>query len=263
MTNRKIIGAAAMTAALAAGGLAGAVLGNPITSGAQDGGSTTTTAPATTGQPGPPKGGPGGRGFGGGMDLTVAAKALGVTEEELRSQLQDGKSLADVAKAEGVDKQKLIDALVTAGEKRLAEAKAALPDRVAELVDGTFPAPGPGGGRGGPGKGRGQDLAVAAKTLGVTEDELRTQLQDGKSLADVAKAEGVDEQKLIDALVAAEKDELAAAVKRGDLTQAQADERSADLAARIQDRVEDTHHDCPGRGGHGGGRPYAPTDGGN
>jgi len=255
MPNRKILGAAAMTAALAAGGIAGAALGNPITSGAQDGGSTTTTtAPAKTG--GAPKGDHGpGRGFGGGADLDVAAKALGISADDLRKELQGGKSIADVAKAKGVDKQKVVDALVAAGEKQLADAKAKLPERVADLVDGKFPAGGPGGpggfgggGRGGPG--RGQDLAVAAKAIGVTEDALRADLQDGKTIADVAKAKGVSEQKVIDALVADAKAKLAAAVKSGKLTQAQADERSSKLADRIKDQVEETHPG--GRGGHGG-----------
>ena len=48
---------------------------------------------------------------------------------------------------------------------------------------------GPGhGGRGGPGIG---NLDAAAKALGVTADELRTALQGGKSLADIAKSKGI------------------------------------------------------------------------
>ncbi|QXC62767.1 hypothetical protein KSP35_08275 [Aquihabitans sp. G128] len=269
MPNRKLIGAAAMTAALAAGGFAGAALGNPLTSGAQDGGSTTsTTAPATTGTDGAPKGGDHGpgRGFGLGGDLDVAAKALGISTDDLQAALKDGKSLADVAKAQGVDKQKVIDALVAAAEKQLDEAKAALPDRIADLVDGKVPAGGPGGfggghgGRGGPGGGfgRGQDLAVAAKAIGISEDDLRTALEDGKSIAEVAKAKGVSEQKVIDALVADAKAKLAEAVKSGKLTQAQADERSEDLADRTKDRVEDTHEGRPGHDGPDGAPPAAP-----
>jgi len=160
MKNRKIIAAVGMTAALAGGGLAGATLGNPLASGAQDG--TTTTeqpAEATTDTPSRTEGPRHGRGPGR-FDGGAAAEALGLTTKELRTELKAGKTLAEVAEAQGVDKQDLIDALVAAGETRLDEAKAELPDRIAELVDSTLPARGEGGhggrgepgGRGGPGE---------------------------------------------------------------------------------------------------------------
>lgn len=252
MPSRKVFGAAAMTAALAAGGIVGATVGYPSISGAQD--STTSTTVPATGSTTTDKAdghGFGGRGFGGGMDLDVAAKALGVTADELRTSLQAGKSLADVAKAEGVDKQKVIDALVAADETRLDEAKAALPERIAGIVDGTITGGGPGGmgghgGRGGPGGGGGRHHTAAAKVLGLTEDALRTELQAGKSLTDVAKAKGVDKAKVVDALVAEAKTRLAEAVKSGKLTQAEADTRSADLADHIAQEVDEVH-----RGRHG------------
>ena len=65
--------------------------------------------------------------------------------------------------------------------------------------------PGMGGeGKGGPGmgRGRGAGLEAAATALGITADELRTELQSGKSIADVATAKGVNVETVIDALVA-------------------------------------------------------------
>jgi hypothetical protein len=65
--------------------------------------------------------------------------------------------------------------------------------------------PGMGGeGKGGPGmgRGRGAGLEAAATALGITADELRTELQGGKSIADVATAKGVNVETVIDALVA-------------------------------------------------------------
>ena len=261
MPSRKMLGAAAMTAALAAGGVVGATVGYPSVSGAQKD-ATPTSAPTDSASL-PDRGedhGPGRRGFRGAMDLEVAAKALGVTADELRTQLKAGRSLADVAKAEGVDKQAVIDALVTAAEKRLDEAKAALPDLIAGIVDGKLPAGGPGhmgdmGGMGGMGpggfgnRGGGRNLATAAKALGVTADELRTQLKAGKSLAEVAKAEGVDKQTVIDALVADATTRLAKAVKSGKLTQAESDIRSADLADRIAQEVDEVHRGGPRKAG--------------
>jgi DNA-binding phage protein len=274
MRTQKTIAAVAMTAALAGGALIGTTLGNPLASGAQSGGSTTTTAPAgASGKGTTDPGKPGdGRGPRGGFDLEVAAKTLGITTEELRTQLEAGKSLADVAKAEGVDKQKLIDALVKAGEARLDEAKATLPDRVAKLVDATHkPGEHGPGGHGGPdGHGRGAGLEAAAKALGITEDALKTELKDGKTLAEVAKEKGVDKQKVIDALVAEAKARSAAAVKAGKITQAQADEHVKNATERITKMV-DEGFPKGGRGGRGGpggpgdhdGPPPADDNGGN
>lgn len=112
-------------------------------------------------------------------------------------------------------------------------------DKVAETLDKTLPMPGPGG-FGGPrhhGHFMHLELATAAKTLGLSEEALRTQLESGKSLADVAKAQNVSVDTLISALVDAAKADLAAAVKAGRLTQAQADEISATLKERITDHV--------------------------
>lgn len=46
------------------------------------------------------------------------------------------------------------------------------------------------------------NLATAAEFLGLTEDELFTELQAGKTLAEIAEAQGKSVQGLIDALVA-------------------------------------------------------------
>lgn len=83
----------------------------------------------------------------------------------------------------------------------------------------------------GPGRGHRLHLGLeaAASALGMTEAELRTELRDGKTIADVAKARNVDLQKVIDAIVGSAKTRLAQAVTDGKLTQAQADERIANL----------------------------------
>ncbi len=123
--------------------------------------------------------------------------------------------------------------------------------------------PGPGG-PGGFGHGfRGgprADLATAAKTLGMSESDLRTELQAGKSLATVAKEKKVSVDTLVAALVAQEKQELADAVKAGRLTQAQADQITKNLQARVTDRVNATRsmHGPRGWRGFGPGGPGAP-----
>ena len=108
-------------------------------------------------------------------------------------------------------------------------------------------------GRGGHHGGDRIGLETAAEALGLTEAELRTALEpDGTSLADVAQDQGVDVDTLVDALVQAQQDRIAQAVEDGRLTQAEADERLADLEARVTERVTS---DEPIRGHHGRGGP--------
>ena len=121
----------------------------------------------------------------------LAAGGLG-SEEEQQAVIDDA------AKRLGVEPEALENALEGAlgarldeavKEGRLTEEQAAeLKER---LKDGTLPLF---GGRGHHGHGfglHGPELFGAAATfLGVTEAELRTQLEAGKSLADVAAAEG-------------------------------------------------------------------------
>jgi hypothetical protein len=87
---------------------------------------------------------------------------------------------------------------------------------------------------GGPMRGSHDDLAATATYLGISQTTLRTDLQSGKSLAQIANAtSGKSASGLIAALVSAEKANLAAQVKAGRLTQAQADAGSKNLQARI------------------------------
>lgn len=140
-------------------------------------------------------------------------------------------------------------------DKTLTQAQA---DKVASTLEaagvGKGGPGGPGGHGGFGGFGRGADLSTAATALGLSEDDLRTALQSGKTLAQIATAQKVSVDTLIAALVKAEKAEVAKAVTDGKLTQAQADERLKDVTKRVTDRVNSTRPARPegGRGGHGG-----------
>ena len=108
-----------------------------------------------------------------------------------------------------------------------------------------------GHGPGGHGLMMGGGLETAADALGVTEDDLRTALRDGQSLADVAAEQGVEVQDLVDALVAAATERIDEAVQDGRIDEERAAEIKADLPERIADMVE--RDGPPGRGGHGPG----------
>ena len=87
---------------------------------------------------------------------------------------------------------------------------------------------------------RGDILDAAATYLGLTEDQLRTQLESGKSLADVAKAQNKSVDGLKQAIVAAFQSKLDQAVKDGRLTSDQRDQMLADFKAHIDDLVNGT-----------------------
>lgn len=232
MTNtRKLIGAAAFSVALAGGGIAGALLGTPVTSGAQEESTTTTATPAD--DEARPGGGPRGE------RLEAAATALGMTADELEAELQAGNTIAEVAAAEGVDVETVIDAIV-------ADATDELRERVTAFVNGEAPLGGPRPGRNG-----GPRLDAAAAALGITEDELKAALQDGQSIAQIAEANGIDVQTVIDALVAEASAYLDEEVAEGDLTQEEADAKKAELETRITGLVNREGGFRRGPGGHG------------
>jgi len=88
--------------------------------------------------------------------MEAAAEALGMTTDELKAQLQDGKTLAEIATDQGVDRQALVDALVASATERIDQAvadgkvtqekadelKAKLPEVIGKIVDGEFRARG-------------------------------------------------------------------------------------------------------------------------
>lgn len=254
-------------------GSAGAVLVLPNLVSAAD----PTASPTATGTPtqnGDPKGN---SGFGGTVeavtDTSVAAKAIGISEADLTTALQGGKSMADVAKAHNVDVQKVIDALVAdkkdeiaaalkAGTITQAQADQQLSGATAfvtsQVNEAGFGGGHGGGAHGGPGSLDADDLTAAAKALGMTEADLTTALNSGKTAAAVAKEKSVDVAKVIDAVVASDKAEIAAAVKAGTMTQAQADQRLADLTTHVTAEVNGTGGGGPG--GHGG-RGHGGPDG--
>ena len=178
-----------------------------------------------------------------------AAKQLGVQPNALSSALK--KALSD-----------RVDAAVADG-RLTKEQGAELKARIASDDFPLFGPPGMGGGHfghhGGPG------LDAAAKYLGLTEAKLRTELESGKTLAQVAKAQDKSVDGLIAALKADVKQRLDDAVKAGRLTQAQETRILADLDQRISDfvngkllrRHEGFGFGGPGRPGRDGGPPAA------
>lgn len=103
---------------------------------------------------------------------------------------------------------------------------------------------GPGGHHRGPGMfGRGVASEALTDLLGIDAQDLRQQLHDGATLAEIAQTQGVEVQAVIDELVAEVEERVANAVENGRIDQAQADEKLAEAEARITDMVNNGRPD--------------------
>lgn len=108
-------------------------------------------------------------------------------------------------------------------------------------------------GPGGPGMG-GDVIATVADTIGISAADLQAGIADGKTVAEIATANGATAQQVIDALVAQLKEHFDAEVASGEHTQADADQRIADFTTKITQFVNDTQNaplGGPGMGGRG------------
>lgn len=79
-----------------------------------------------------------------------------------------------------------------------------------------------------------------ADALGMTADQIRAERLAGKSLAEIAAAKGMSEDKLVELMLAARKKLLDQRVAAGTLTQAQADAAYTQMQARVKDGIERT-----------------------
>ena len=165
-----------------------------------------------------------------GANSEAIAEALGFTAVELRAQLRDGATLADLAETKGVE-------LATLRDLAQAERKASLLERVSQaLEDGkiteafvnwfkrgaeagyllgpeTTPSDNP-------------TIAAAAEALGLEPDDVELQMWAGRTLADLAERAGVDLADVQAAIEAAKKsaaiERIQQAVEDGKLTSEQA-----------------------------------------
>lgn len=98
-------------------------------------------------------------------------------------------------------------------------------------------------------------ISVAADELDMSQTDLLTALQDGKSIADVAEEQGVEPQAIVDAYLDQLAEDLNEAVADGRITQKQADYQLEQVRERVTDRLDNTWMYGPGEfGGRGHGR---------
>jgi hypothetical protein len=170
------------------------------------------------------------------LAFKTAADTIGISSADLLEAMQGGHSIADVAKSHGVDVNRVVDAVVSALDTRIQQAvdsgkitseqaaklEQAVATRVPKLVNST------------PKEIRHHRFVraavrVAAKTIGVTPEELRRAIGSGQSVSDVATAHHVDPATVVNALVTAGEARIDKAVANHHLDEA----RAAKLKARL------------------------------
>jgi hypothetical protein len=181
--------------------------------------------------------------------LAVGGAGAGVAATKLaaNSPSEESKAIVnDAAKNLGVEPSKLSAALKKAYEDRIDAAVAAgrltkaQGDELKQRIESDdFPLLGPPGFGHGPGGLHGflHGLDAAASYLGLTEAQLQSRLESGKTLAEIAKAQGKSVDGLEAAMIKDATAKLDAAVKAGRLTSAEEQHILADLEQHVGELV--------------------------
>jgi hypothetical protein len=173
----------------------------------------------------------------------TAAATIGISPEELRSQVRAGKTVAQVSTEHGVDPANVVNAIVGAltqqidqkaaagavDANRAEHAKQKLPDVANRFVNATK-------------QRRGHRVLkdavqAAAKEIGVSENDLKQALMDGKSIAQVAKEHDKSVDDVVNAVVKAATSDIDQAVRDGKLDSRKADQIKQKLPDRVKQLV--------------------------
>ncbi|MGQ9457261.1 MAG: hypothetical protein ACUVWW_09745 [Anaerolineae bacterium] len=152
-----------------------------------------------------------GRGFGGASLIGVVAERLDMSVTDLVEELQAGKTIAQVAEEKGVALDTLVEAVVSPQAEALKQAVEdgritqewadlmlnQMRERVEYQMTHPLGTPALLGLRAGPGF----QLAAVAEKLGMTTEELVAELQNGKTVAQIAEEKGVDLESLVDLIL--------------------------------------------------------------
>ena len=187
--------------------------------------------------------------------LALTAGSIGVAgaASKASQKVSITKSSTRIAGQVGVGPEQalatILKELVTKGT--LTQAQADAVTAAAAAAKAAHDADRPMGGKGGPlDADRAAMEALVSTTIGVDSATIKSRLQAGESLAQIA---GAKKDALIAALVANETKRIDAAVTAGKLTAAQATQMKANLVAHVTEEVNQVGGKGPkgGRGGHG------------
>lgn len=184
------------------------------------------------------------------LTLAEAAAEQGKTRAELKEKLVEWLEAAEAeatAKTD-VDAKANVDKQTATGELRAKPDASTVAEKL--LDSQGF---GHGGHRGGKSFGEGGNLAAVAAVMGLTADELKAELEAGKTIAAIAADKGIDLQKVIDARVSERKKKLDEELAAGTIAQEQYNTKLAEAATHATQFVNNVQQPCgpDGQGGKG------------
>ncbi len=183
--------------------------------------------------------------------VRAISETLGLSPEELRAELQAGKTVADIAAEQGVPLEDVVAAITTPLGERL-EQRVAAGDLTQEEADTILavatqkvetwlnqPWPVPTSDQRGQWIERARQVfADIAEALRLSPEELRAELQAGKTVADIAAEQGVPLEDVVAAITTPLGERLEQRVAAGDLTQEEADILLAAAQIRVTHVLE-------------------------
>lgn len=194
------------------------------------------------------------------IDRDALISVLGISTDELRSALESGKSLSQIAAGLNVDGQKItglaVQALTikldrelqdgritqTQYESRINEAAA----RAEAMLTRTAPTPPQPGSEPAAGLPLGPgteelDKDALPQLLGLSQDSLAEAVHSGQSLADIASAQGVDQQKVADLLAEGMLKHLDRELADQAIWTDEYETRKQEIAARALEEIKHSH----------------------
>ncbi len=271
MISKKVLTTTLAASVLLGGGVVGLLQSKAFAD------TISTTATQTTDQAGnQPKGKPGQKAGGfdhrggfGGSNLVKHTAAILNSDEKSISELAKNQSLLSIAENAGLTEEDFLQRLTAAVTGSIDEAlsagkltqeqadkqKSGLAEQLKQSITTNKIV-----GERGPGKEgkRGNlfgDHAALAGIVGITHDELKTQLDEGKTLLQVSEANGVTKDNLVQALRAIRTKAIDDAVNSGQITAAQADEQRTQLTYQVEKFINEAqmfHDRGHGKGGDKG-----------
>lgn len=182
-------------------------------------------------------------------------QSLGLDPATVQQELKDGKSMKDIAEEQGLSKDELMQKMIDAAQKNLAQmvqegkitqeqsdAKLkALTSRISQWLEQSgaqhiFRD----GFRHGQHHFSFNHNEALANLLGMTSDALKQELASGKSLAQLAEDKGISVDSLHAFLVDQMKEKLSALVASGRLTKDEMDEKLAQFEAHVTNIINQT-----------------------
>lgn len=168
---------------------------------------------------------------------------LKIDDAAFRASMKEGKTLATIAKEQGVSEQSLqnfltkqmtqrLEARVKAGKLTAEQAekiKADIPTRVADMINGKRPMH-----RGGHMRGHAPfNNPKLLALLNIDAETLKAELKGGKTLVTIANEHGVSEQQLKAFMIEQMTQRLEAGIKEGRLTAEQAEKMKKNMAQHV------------------------------